>query len=161
MWSRPLIVAAAVGGLVAGCAGDGVAPASAPAAAPHADGERPVVVVHRTEACECCGSYEEYLAEHGFEVVRELHDDLAPVKDAFDIPDGQGSCHTNELGGYVAEGHVPVEALEDLLREQPDIDGIALAGMPVGSPGMPGEQEEPFEVTAIDAGVVVGGFGSY
>jgi hypothetical protein len=158
---RHLIVAAAVTGLVAACAGDGSAPAEAPTAAPAADGQRPVVVVHRTEACECCGSYEEYLAEHGFEVVQELHDDLAPVKEGFGIPDGQGSCHTNEVGGYVAEGHVPVEAIEDLLREQPDVDGIALAGMPVGSPGMPGEQEEPFVLTTIDGGEVIGQFGSY
>jgi hypothetical protein len=159
--SRHLLVAGLVAGLVTACAGDAATPASTTAASPVADGERPTVVVHRTEACECCGTYEEYLAEHGFEVVQELHDDLAPVKDRFGIPDGQGSCHTNELGGYVAEGHVPVEALEDLLREGPDIDGIALAGMPVGSPGMPGEQEEPFEVTAIDGGEVVGEFGSY
>ena len=56
------------------------------------------------------------------------------------------SCHTTILGKYFIEGHVPLEAINKLLKEQPDIDGIALPGMPIGTPGMPGEKEEPYVI---------------
>ena len=70
------------------------------------------------------------------------------------------SCHTALIDGYPVEGHVPVEAIEDLLAERPDIDGIALPGMRAGSPGMPGEKASPFEVLAIDDGTL-SAFGAY
>lgn len=119
------------------------------------------VTVHRTEACSCCGQYEAYLEAAGFTVEQVIHEDLAPIKTAFGIPDDERSCHTNELGGYVAEGHVPAEALLQLLDEAPEISGISLAGMPTGSPGMPGEQEAPFEVRTFIDGEVVGELGSF
>lgn len=119
------------------------------------------VTVHRTESCSCCGQYEAYLDAAGFTVEQVIHEDLVPVKAAFGIPDDERSCHTNELGGYVAEGHVPAEALLQLLDEAPEISGISLAGMPAGSPGMPGEQEAPFEVRTFIDGEVVGELGSF
>lgn len=119
------------------------------------------VVVHRTAECECCGAYEAYLTDAGFEVVRELHDDLVPVKDALGVPPRERSCHTNEIAGYGAEGHLPVEALLALVANTPSVDGISLAGMPPGSPGMPGEQQNPFTVNAFVDGEVVGVFGEF
>jgi hypothetical protein len=119
------------------------------------------VVVHRTETCSCCGGYEEILAAAGFGVEQQMHDDLAPVRAELGVPEDQQSCHTLEVDGYAAEGHVPLEALDDLLTQRPDVDGIALAGMPLGSPGMPGEQEEPFVVTLLSGGDVVGELGQY
>lgn len=119
------------------------------------------VIVHRTATCECCGGYEDHLAAEGFEVRQQLHEDLTEIKDAFGIPESEASCHTNQIGGYAIEGHMPTEAIEQLLEEQPDVDGIALAGMPAGSPGMPGAKEGPFVVTLIDDGQVVGEFGRF
>ena len=119
------------------------------------------VTVHRTATCACCGEYEDYLESVGFTVERQLHEELTTVKDGFGIPEGEGSCHTNEVAGYAAEGHVPAEALLELIDQTPEVDGISLAGMPSGSPGMPGEQEEPFVVQAFVDGEVVGEFGRY
>ncbi len=76
------------------------------------------------------------------------------VKDDFDIPEEMRSCHTSVIGEYYVEGHVPVEAIWKLLREQPEIDGIALPGMPDGSPGMPGKKEQPFIIYSIADGKV-------
>jgi hypothetical protein len=119
------------------------------------------VTVHRTATCACCGEYEDELESVGFTVEQQLHDELAAVKDDFGIPEGEGSCHTNEVAGYAAEGHVPAEALLELIEQAPEVDGISLAGMPAGSPGMPGEQEEPFVVRSFVDGEVVGEFGRY
>ncbi len=118
-------------------------------------------VVHRTETCGCCGDYEEYLEQHGFEVDQRMHDDVRPIREGFGIPSTQASCHTGEVGPYAVEGHVPMEAIDQLLDERPDVDGIALAGMPQGSPGMPGDQEAPFVVTLVDDGEVVGELGHF
>jgi hypothetical protein len=119
------------------------------------------VIVHRSATCDCCGAYEDYLEQHGWLVEQVVHDDLVPVKDGFGVPARQRSCHTSEVGGYAVEGHVPVEAIEDLLARAPDVDGISLAGMPAGSPGMPGEKQAPFEVMLFRDGEVVGDLGAY
>lgn len=63
-----------------------------------------------------------------------------------------GSCHTAVIADYFVEGHIPIEAIEKLLEEKPGIDGIALPGMPTGSPGMPGQQTEAFKIYALSAG---------
>lgn len=123
--------------------------------------ELPTVVVHKTESCECCGQYEDYLEELGVPIRIEIHEDIGAVKDDLGVPQDEWSCHTNEVDGYVIEGHVPAEAIAALLEEAPDVDGIALAGMPSGSPGMPGEQTEPFVVTTFVDGEVVGELGRF
>lgn len=109
-----------------------------------------VSVVHRTPTCGCCKDYEEYLREHGYRVESVVSDDLAPVRAEHGIPEGAASCHTTIVGGYAVEGHVPVEAIEALLAEQPDVQAIALPGMPANSPGMGEPNGEPLEVVAID-----------
>ena len=78
-------------------------------------------------------------------------DDTGAIKKELNIPDDMWSCHTSLVGDYYVEGHVPIEAVRKLLEEQPDIDGIALPGMPQGSPGMSGEKEEPWVVYSISA----------
>lgn len=163
--TRLLAVAAATAVIASGCASDdeGAAPAhdegSTVTAAP-AD-EELTVVVHRSETCGCCGAYEEFLAERGYTVEQRMYESVEPVKDELGVPAAERSCHTAEIGGYVVEGHMPLLAIRKLLAEQPDIDGITLAGMPVGSPGMPGEKTEPFVVNAIVDGEVVDVFGVY
>jgi hypothetical protein len=102
------------------------------------------VEVFKTASCGCCYGYVLFLEEEKFKVkqtdVRSLH----LIKKKYNIPLEMQSCHTTILGKYFIEGHVPIEAINKLLKEQPDIDGIALPGMPIGTPGMPGEKEEPY-----------------
>jgi hypothetical protein len=74
---------------------------------------------------------------------------MMDVKARFGIEPAMQSCHTMEIGGYAVEGHVPLEAIERLLSERPELQGIALPGMPTGSPGMSGPKTEPFEIYGI------------
>ncbi len=83
-----------------------------------------------------------------------MTDNVDEIKDRLNIPQDMWSCHTAVIGGYFVEGHVPVAAIRKLLEEQPEIDGIALPGMPAGSPGMGGSKEEPFVIYAVADGAV-------
>ncbi len=111
----------------------------------------------RSPYCGCCLGHAEYLKNEGYEVeVVEMEQDaLTALKQSKNIPAGLQGCHTVMIEGYVVEGHVPVEAIEKLLAERPEITGISLPGMPMGSPGMNGEKTAPFTVMKIggDGGV--------
>lgn len=76
-------------------------------------------------------------------------EDMTSVKQAYRIPQNMISCHTAVIGDYFVEGHVTVEAIKKMLEEKPVIDGIALPGMPPGSPGMPGEKTEALKIYAL------------
>ena len=108
-----------------------------------------VVTVYSSPTCGCCHEYEKYLEENGFEVEPIRIEELSEMKDELNIPEEMRSCHTAKVGEYFVEGHVPVEAIWKLLEEQPPISGIALPGMPPGSPGMGGDKEQPFTIYAI------------
>lgn len=97
---------------------------------------------------------------HGWTVRSIETDDMTRVKRQHRLPDASWSCHTAVIDGYVVEGHVPLAAIEDLLAERPAIDGIALPGMPAGSPGMPGTKEAPFQILAVEDGNATP-FGAY
>ena len=109
------------------------------------------MTVHKSPSCDCCGGWIDVMREAGVDVTSVETDAFVHVKRALSVPTTVYSCHTAEIDGYVVEGHVPVEALEQLLVERPDIRGIALGGMPAGSPGMSGTKTAPFEVVAFDA----------
>lgn len=94
----------------------------------------------------------EFLKRLGVRATVVMQDDLAPLKARYRIPPAAQSCHTILMGGYVVEGHVPREALVKLFRERPRVDGIALGGMPIGTPGMPGPKTEPYRVVALVGG---------
>ena len=81
-----------------------------------------------------------------------MRDSVEEIKNDLNIPEEMWSCHTSVIGDYYIEGHVPVAAIEKLLAERPDVDGLALPGMPSGSPGMTGEQEAPFVIYAVKDG---------
>ena len=102
------------------------------------------IEVFKTPSCGCCYGYVLFLEEEKFAVKQTDMRSLHTVKKKYNIPLEMQSCHTSILGKYFIEGHVPLEAINKLLIEQPDIDGIALPGMPIGTPGMPGKKEEPF-----------------
>jgi hypothetical protein len=108
----------------------------------------PLIVVNKDPSCGCCSSWVEHLRGAGFDTqVRELND-LEPLKRRFGIPAALESCHTAEIDGFVIEGHVPASAIRRLLAERPVAIGLAVSGMPVGSPGMeiPGTPNEIYEV---------------
>ena len=104
------------------------------------------VEVFKTPSCGCCYGYVLFLEKKEFKVKQTDMRNLHAIKIKHNIPLEMQSCHTTILGKYFIEGHVPIEAINKLLKEQPDIDGIALPGMPIGTPGMPGEKKEPYVI---------------
>jgi hypothetical protein len=96
----------------------------------------PPVTVHKTESCGCCKLWVEHLQKAGFSVKVLNSENLAPVKQRLGVPAALGSCHTAEVGGYFVEGHVPVQDMQRLLADKPRARGLAVPGMPIGSPGM-------------------------
>ena len=108
------------------------------------------VTVVASYTCGCCKLYAEYLKQQGFEVNLQTVslEETKTYKDDNLVPLSLRSCHTSRIGDYVVEGHVPIEAIEKLLTENPDIAGIGMAGMPSGSPGMPGPKD-PFIINII------------
>ena len=104
------------------------------------------VEVFKTPSCGCCYGYVLFLEKEQFNVKETDMRSLHSIKKKYNIPLEMQSCHTTIIGKYFIEGHVPLEAVNKLLKEQPNIDGIALPGMPIGTPGMPGKKEEPFVV---------------
>jgi hypothetical protein len=91
----------------------------------------------------------DYLQENGVTVETVMVDDTAAIKEEHYIPEDLWSCHTTIVDGYYIEGHVPIDVVLKLLEEQPAIDGIALPGMPSGSPGMGGEKDGPWVIYAV------------
>ena len=110
------------------------------------------VEVFKTPSCGCCYGYVLFLEEEKFEVKQTDMRSLHTIKQKYNIPVEMQSCHTTIMGKYFIEGHVPFEAVNKLLKEQPDIDGIALPGMPIGTPGMPGDKDEPYVIYQLKDG---------
>lgn len=113
--------------------------------------ELPEMTVFKSPTCGCCSKWIEHLEEEGFEVTSRDMPNVAPVKENLSVPSRLASCHTAVVDGYVVEGHVPADDIKRLLREQPDVTGLAVPGMPVGSPGMevPGRGVDPYDVIAF------------
>ncbi len=107
------------------------------------------MTVYTSPLCGCCIEWIDYMKTTRFQVEVVFRSDMAAVRHEYNIPDDVASCHTAVIGRYFVEGHMPAEAIDKLLLEKPDIDGIALAGMPAGSPGMPGPKEAPFVIVAL------------
>lgn len=109
------------------------------------------VTVYKSPACGCCESWVEHLRAAGFDVEVEDTNDLAAVKAEAGVPAGLQSCHTATVGDYVFEGHIPVEDIVSFLEEKPDARGLAVPGMPIGSPGMEqGDRVDPYDVILFD-----------
>jgi len=107
------------------------------------------VTLHKSPECGCCEGYASYLRQHGFTVTTKPTNELAEISRKAGVPSDLQGCHTAFIGDYVVDGHVPVEAVNKLLAERPAIKGIALPGMPDGSPGMGGAKTGPFVIYAI------------
>ncbi|MFW6192738.1 MAG: DUF411 domain-containing protein [Gemmatimonadota bacterium] len=107
------------------------------------------VVVYKSPTCGCCTGWVTHMREAGFEVRAVDTNDLAAAKVELGVDPALQSCHTAVVDGYFVEGHVPAEQVRRLLEEQPDVAGLAVPGMPVGSPGMEGPDARPYDVLAV------------
>jgi hypothetical protein len=108
------------------------------------------MVVYKSPTCGCCSKWVEHVQQAGFQV--EVHDtaNVAPIKNEHGLPQHLASCHTAIVDGYVIEGHVPADVIRRLLAERPQVAGIAVPGMPTGSPGMEmGDRKDPYDVIAF------------
>lgn len=111
----------------------------------------PIVDVYKSPTCGCCNEWIAHLKDNGFEV--RAHDvaDMTVHKRRLGVPPSLRSCHTAEVNGYLVEGHVPAKEIKRLLQEKPNARGLAVPGMPVGSPGMEmGNRKDHYEVLLVD-----------
>ena len=123
-------------------AGTGIAHASVPDEA----------VMFKNPNCGCCAGHAKHLEANGIKVKVVPTQQMAKIKQKAGIPAGETSCHTLSIGGYAVEGHVPFKAIEKLFKEKPKVSGLTLAGMPSGSPGMPGPKTGAFKVKSFKDG---------
>ena len=118
-------------------------------AAPAGDG-LPGITVWKSPNCGCCVKWIEHLRAAGFEVeAREAHN-LNAVRAQLGVPAKLAGCHSAKVGDYLVEGHVPAEQIKRLLADKPDVAGVSVPGMPVGSPGMEGPGGKDYDVVAFD-----------
>jgi hypothetical protein len=115
---------------------------------------RPPINVHKDPNCGCCGAWVDHLRAAGFTVTVDETSAMHGIKQRLGVPHNLASCHTAEIAGYVVEGHVPATAILRLLEEKPAGLGLAVPGMPIGSPGMEveGSPPETYEVVLFGAG---------
>lgn len=104
------------------------------------------VVVYKSPSCGCCSKWVDHMRENGFSVEVHNHRDMNPIKAELGVPRHLQSCHTAKVGGYVVEGHVPANEIVRMLRQKPAVYGLAVPGMPMGSPGMEGPRNDPYDV---------------
>ncbi len=111
----------------------------------------PIVQVYKSPTCGCCSKWVSHLEANGFKVEATDVDDLALVKRSFGIPGAVATCHTAIVGDYLVEGHVPAEDIVQLLKQKPAVKGIAVPGMPIGSPGMEMGSPQAYDVVSFNA----------
>ncbi|KAB8330715.1 DUF411 domain-containing protein [Scytonema tolypothrichoides VB-61278] len=107
--------------------------------------------VYRSPDCTCCGGWIDHLKAQGFKIKDFRTPDIEAVKQKYNVPDKLTSCHTAIVNGYVIEGHVPAQDIKRLLQEKPNVIGLSVPQMPMGTPGMEmGNKKDPFSVLAFD-----------
>lgn len=123
----------------------------------------PSVTVYKTSSCGCCKKWVTHLEENGFNVVAKDVNSLQPYKEKAKLSPELASCHTAFVDGYAVEGHVPANDIKRLLNEKPDVTGITVPAMPIGSPGMevPGRPADKYEVVSYKDGKKVGVFAKH
>lgn len=109
------------------------------------------IIVYKDPNCGCCEQWVAHVKQAGFAVTVRDTSDMAMVKASMGVPDALGSCHTARVGSYTIEGHVPADLIKKLLAEKPVARGLAVPGMPIGSPGMEqGGQKDRYDVLLFD-----------
>jgi hypothetical protein len=111
----------------------------------------PKVDVYKDPTCGCCSLWVTHMKMRGFDTTVTDVPDIAAVKTKYHVPNQLRSCHTALVGGYVIEGHVPATDVQRLLKQRPKVVGLAVPGMPIGSPGMEGQNGRPYDVLTFDA----------
>ena len=116
-------------------------------------GNTQVVQVYKSPTCGCCANWVKHLEQAGFKTQVHEMTDVSSVKAEYKVPARAQSCHTARVQGFTVEGHVPPSEVKRLLKEKPEVKGIAVAGMPLGSPGMEvsGMKPHPYNVLTFDA----------
>ena len=113
--------------------------------------QKPIPVqVYKDATCGCCANWVEHLRRNGFAPTAENVADLNTVKQTYGVPAKTRSCHTAIVNGYVIEGHVPAAEIHRLLKSKAKVAGLAVPGMPIGSPGMEGANPRPYDVLSFD-----------
>lgn len=122
------------------------------ACGPAAQSGQPTIEVWKSPTCNCCSKWIEILRADGFNVISHNESAMNPLKTKLGVPAALASCHTGVVEGYVIEGHVPASDIKRLLAERPKAKGLAVPGMPIGSPGMEmGERVDPYDVMLFSA----------
>ena len=112
----------------------------------------PAITVWKDPDCGCCGGWVDHLRRNGFVTTIFETSDVQTIKAQRSVPAELASCHTAVIAGYTIEGHVPAQAIQRLLAEKPDGSGLAVPGMPIGSPGMEGGKPEIYDVILFGNG---------
>ena len=114
------------------------------------DTHGPTLTVYKSATCGCCQKWVEHLRDNGFKVKAVNRNDLTELKAKQGVTESIAACHTALIDGYVVEGHVPADVIRRLLRERPEVKGIAVPGMPLGSPGMESPDPQPYSILTFD-----------
>jgi hypothetical protein len=109
-------------------------------------------VMYKNPSCSCCETYAAYLEKNGFKVDIKPTNDLDQISAGLGVPPQLQGCHSVAIGDYVVDGFVPVDIVRKMLAERPEITGIAMPGMPMGSPGMGGQKTETWTIYAFTKG---------
>ena len=115
-----------------------------------ADTQMKDILVYKSPTCGCCKKWVQHLESEGFNVTTKNMSNMNPIKNEIGVKRQFQSCHTAKIGKYFIEGHVPAKDIKKLLKDKPDIKGLAVPGMPMGSPGMEGHRKDNYDVVAID-----------
>jgi hypothetical protein len=146
-----LAAAAVVLALTTAAARTPTSPTASPAAiiaAPIA--KKPTITVYKDPNCGCCKNWIAYLEKHGYTVDAKDSPNMAEVKQTLGVPEGLTACHTGVVNGYLIEGHVSAEDIDRLLAQKPTVAGLAVPGMPMGSPGMGAPTSQHYQVLSFD-----------
>lgn len=109
------------------------------------------MTVYRSPSCGCCGVWVEHALKHGFQIKDIKTEEMEALKQKYKIPTELASCHTTIIDGYVMEGHIPADDIKRFLSEKPQLAGLAVPGMPIGTPGMEARDiKQPFQVLAFN-----------
>lgn len=110
------------------------------------------VINHKSAYCGCCSEWTKHMQQHGFSVKEVIHEDMDGIKQQLGLAPKLASCHTAEIGGYVFEGHISAQDIQDFLANPPkNAKGLAVPGMPIGSPGMEyGDKKDSYAVYAFN-----------
>ena len=108
------------------------------------------ITSYRSPTCGCCGEWVKHMEAKGFTVEDNITEDVESIKKKYGVPENLASCHTAIADRYVIEGHIPADDIQRLLQEAPKVIGIAVPGMPIGSPGMEsGDIRQPYSVLSF------------